>query len=79
MDADAARRIARALEAALAVFRDAKGRLSASDIRVQSILAAIRGAIVQQIEPDLFEWPGRGTSRSPFRPLWNDRPPEQRT
>lgn len=79
MDADAARRIARALEAALSVFRDAKGRLSASDIRVQSILAAIRGAMVQHIDRDLFEWPGTGTSRSPFRPLWDDRSPGQGT
>lgn len=78
MDAEAARRIARTLEAALAVFRDAKGRLSASDIRVQSIVAAIRGELVQQVDPDLFEWPDSGTSRSPFRTLWDDRPPEQR-
>lgn len=79
MDAETTRRIARALEGALAVFRDAKGRLSASDIRVQSIIAAIRSELVGRVEADLFDWPGGATSRLPLRPLWDDRPPDKRS
>lgn len=77
MDVEATKRVARALEAALAVFRDAKGRLSASDIRVQSILSAIRSELLGRADPTLIDWPTI-TPRPPYPPAWDNRPPEQR-
>lgn len=48
MDAEQTQRVMEALDGALAVFRDAKGRRTAADIRVQSMISAARLVLGQR-------------------------------
>lgn len=48
MDREQAKRVLRALDGALAVFRDAKGRLTGPDIRIQSMISVARMAMAHR-------------------------------
>jgi hypothetical protein len=57
-------RVLKALDGALAVLRDAEGRRSVHDLRVQSMIAAARATLAERIEARTE--PPSGPSASPF-------------
>jgi hypothetical protein len=64
MDAEQIKRALRALDAALAVFRDAKGRLRAADVRVFSMISAARSATALRLHG--AGQPGTNSTALPF-------------
>ena len=64
METDQTKRALRSLDGATAVFRDAKGRLQAADVRIFSIIAAARSSLARRLHTS--ESPGGGTGTVPF-------------
>lgn len=71
METNQVARIVEALDGAVAILRDAEGRRSAADIRVQSILAAARDTLESREQPATGPRRKRDTAGLWLRPPGN--------